>query len=166
MALEATQNGLLKYNVLSPFPSAMGWYFLLLLCGRLVREGCQEKGHCVRFGVRYPVKEICIRTTEALLLRAHVAEGNSGRLLPAQWPLQRETKVRWWTSTVERGDIREALRGAERLWKQEPCASAGCLCKKRREQLYIWRRLRGVPKTARCRTKRGQASWRVPKSSS
>lgn len=90
-------------------------FFCYCVADWLVSGVSQEKGHCVRFGVRYPVKEICIRTTEALLLRAHIAEGESGRLLPAQWPLQQETKVRWWTSTVERGDVREALRGAEEL---------------------------------------------------
>lgn len=67
--------------------------------------------------MRYPVKEICIRATEALLLRAHNAGGGSGRLLQ---PLQPETKVRLWTSTVEKGNVREALRGAEGPWKQEP----------------------------------------------
>ena len=55
---------------------------------------------------------------------------------------------------VKKGDAREALRGAEEPRKQEPCTCAGCLCKKCRKQLYISRRLRGVPKRAQCRAKR------------
>lgn len=96
--------------------------------------------------MRYQVKGIYIKTTEALLLRAHNTGVGSGRLLQ---PLQPETKARWWTSMVEKGDVREAQRGAEELRKQESCTSAGCLCKKRGKQLYISRRLRGVPKRAR-----------------